>query len=325
MIPKKKSSKKEISKPGLHPRNRHSGRYEFASLINGLPELAPFVKENEYGVETIDFFDPKAVKTLNKALLKEFYNIDNWDIPAGYLCPPVPGRAEYVHHVADLIKNHNFGTIPSGNEFKVLDLGTGANGIYSIIANREYGWSSVGSDIDEKALHNAGEIYKSNPKLGENISVRHQENSKNTFRGIIQLGEKFDVSICNPPFHSSIEESQKGSMRKLRNLKGTKVTKLVKNFEGMSNELWCEGGELKFIQDMIMQSREFSTQVYWFTTLVSKQTHLRAILKLLREVKAVKTQTIEMGHGNKLSRIVAWTFLDKREQQEWRGERWGSF
>tara|TARA_R110002050_G_scaffold221792_2_gene357666 strand:+ start:34656 stop:35639 length:984 start_codon:yes stop_codon:yes gene_type:complete len=326
MIPKKtKIVKKEVAKTSLHPRNKHTGRYDFKRLISGLPELASFVSVNEYGSETIDFFNPLAVKMLNKALLKQFYDIDHWDIPSGYLCPPVPGRADYVHHVADLLRNHNFGQIPMGKGVHILDVGTGANGIYSIISNREFGWSCVGTDVDDTALDSVRAIYKANESLKENIIIRKQADSKNTFRGVINLGEKYDVTICNPPFHSSLEESQKGSMRKLRNLKGKKVTKLVKNFEGMSNELWCEGGELRFIQDMISQSKEFATQVYWFTSLVSKHSHLRAIHKLLREAKAVKVQTIEMGQGNKSSRIIAWTFLDKRAQQEWRGERWGSF
>ena len=326
MIPiKKDKEKKEVKKAHLHERNRHSGRYDFKSLINELPALAEFVSVNEYGSETIDFFNPNAVKTLNKALLKEFYGIENWDIPKGYLCPPIPGRADYIHHVADLLRNHNFGRIPTGKMVKVLDIGTGANGIYSIIASQEYDWTCTGIDTDDVALESIKNVVETNEKLADNLSVRKQDESKNIIRGAVLLNEKFDLTICNPPFHASIEEAQKASMRKLRNLKGTKVTKLVKNFEGMSNELWCEGGELRFIQDMIAQSKEFSTQVYWFTTLVSKQSNLRAILKLLRQSKAVKIETIAMGQGNKSSRIVAWTFLDKRAQQEWRGERWGSF
>jgi len=39
----------------------------------------------------------------------------------------------------------------------------------------------------------------------------------------------------------------------------------------------------------------------------------------LRE-KEVKT--IPMGQGNKTSRIVAWTFLSKEQQKEWRNKRW---
>jgi len=68
-------------KSKLHPRNKHRERYDFSSLIKSLPELAPFVKPNKYGDESIDFFDPDAVLMLNRALLKHYYHIDFWEIP----------------------------------------------------------------------------------------------------------------------------------------------------------------------------------------------------------------------------------------------------
>ena len=87
----------------MHPRNRFHEGYDFARLVVRLPALAAFVKPSGYGALTIDFANPAAVKALNQALLLEAYGIADWDIPAGYLCPPVPGRSDYVHHVADLL------------------------------------------------------------------------------------------------------------------------------------------------------------------------------------------------------------------------------
>ena len=56
----------------LHPRNKHRERYNFKELIGSLPELAQFVKLNDYDDESIDFFNPNAVKMLNKARSKHF-------------------------------------------------------------------------------------------------------------------------------------------------------------------------------------------------------------------------------------------------------------
>ncbi|WP_213976832.1 RlmF-related methyltransferase, partial [Serratia marcescens] len=81
-------------KSGLHPRNRHRSRYDFPALIASCPALAPFVKPNAWGDVSVDFADPAAVKMLNRALLQHFYGIEHWDIPADYLCPPIPGRAD---------------------------------------------------------------------------------------------------------------------------------------------------------------------------------------------------------------------------------------
>ncbi|MGZ5191974.1 MAG: RlmF-related methyltransferase, partial [Flavisolibacter sp.] len=95
----KTNSSKE--KSTLHPRNKHQDRYHFEELIADCPDLKPFVAINKFNIETIDFTNPKAVKTLNRALLKHFYKIDHWDIPENYLCPPIPGRADYIHNIAD--------------------------------------------------------------------------------------------------------------------------------------------------------------------------------------------------------------------------------
>ena len=321
-IPDFSSKKKNETKSRLHPRNKHIGRYDLGVLSELLPALKPYVFVNEYGSETIDFFNSEAVKMLNTALLKQHYGIGDWDIPKGYLCPPVPGRADYIHHVADLLKTYNFGELPSSDRVNVLDIGTGANGIYALISAAEYGWNCVATDIDELAIKSVSAIVEANSNIKDKIEVRKQEDSKNTLRGVLKLGEKYDLTICNPPFHGSLEESKKGTLRKLRNLKKENVKKLDKNFEGVSNELWCDGGELRFIQDMIAQSKSFSTQVLWFTTLVSKQSHMRAIHKLLRVANVKKVQVIEMGQGQKSSRIVAWTFMDKSQIQDWRGEKW---
>lgn len=295
----------------LHPRNKHRGRYNFESLCACCPELVPFVKRNEYNDQSIDFFNPEAVQALNKALLKYYYGIENWEIPKGYLCPPIPGRADYIHNIADLLKSSLKGSIPRGAKIKGLDIGAGANCIYPIIGTTEYGWTFVGSDIDELAINSAREIVNGNNSLKGKIELRLQENKKNIFSGIIQQNERFDFTICNPPFHSSAAAAQSGTQRKLNNLKQKKVKNPRLNFGGQNNELWCEGGEERFISNMVLQSKQFANSCIWFTTLVSKQSSLNKIYKVLKSVGAINIKTIPMGQGNKMSRIVAWTFLNK--------------
>ena len=105
----KKEQPKEKLK--LHPRNKNRERYDFKQLIESSPELAPFVKPNTHGDESIDFSDPQAVKVLNKSLLLHHYGISNWDIPESYVCPPIPARADYIHHMADFLCRNNYGKI----------------------------------------------------------------------------------------------------------------------------------------------------------------------------------------------------------------------
>ena len=296
MLNKKKSHPKE--KAGLHPRSRHRARYDFEQLIKSCPELRPFVKLNAYNDASVDFFDPEAVKMLNKALLMHFYDIKHWDIPKSYLTPPIPGRADYIHHVADLLASVNQGNVPIGSKIKCLDVGTGASCVYPIIGNKEYGWSFIGSDIDPVSIKSANRIVEANPSLSGKVELRLQHNQRHFFKGIIHQDEHFDLTICNPPFHTSLAEAQSGTLRKLSNLQQKKVTKTTLNFGGQNAELWCAGGEKRFVQDMIYESRQFATSCFWFTTLLSKQANLKSILQALKDVNAVALNTIAMSQGN---------------------------
>lgn len=303
-------------KAGLHPRNPHRFRYDFEALVKDCPELKNFVIINEHQVQTIDFSNPKAVKALNKALLMVHYDIQHWDIPDNYLCPPIPGRADYIHNIADLLAETNNGSIPEGDAIMGLDVGVGANGIYPIIGNASYGWSFVGTDIDEKALQNCKKIIANNPKLIDVISLQLQIEPRFIFKNIVLPEDKFAFTICNPPFHSSPEEAAKSALRKVNTLENTKTTKPVLNFGGQNAELWCKGGELGFITQMIYESVKYPMQCLWFTTLVSKKDNLKNIYKLLNKVGATTIKTIDMAQGQKTSRIVAWTFLSPKQQQE---------
>ena len=320
MFAKKKSLPQE--KPKMHPRNKHRERYDLKQLVATCPELAPFVTVNVYQDETIDFANPAAVKMLNRALLKQHYDIEHWGIPAGYLCPPIPGRADYIHHIADLLGASNYGAMPAGDKITCLDVGVGANCVYPIIGIKEYGWSFIGSDIDPVAIANTQKIIDLNPVLIEKIQCRLQPNPVDIFYSVIKKDEFIDLSICNPPFHGSMAEATEGTLRKLSNLKQKKVTKPTLNFGGQNGELWCEGGEAKFVGNMIRQSRQFTSSVFWFSTLVSKQSHLKSAYEALAKAAAVTVKTIPMGQGNKTSRILAWTFLTKEQQKAWREQRW---
>ncbi len=144
-----------IEKTNLHPRNQHRLGYNFEALITTCPELQNFVAINEHQIKTIDFSNPKAVKILNKALLIADYDIKNWDIPENYLCPPIPGRVDYIHYVADLLASNNNGIIPKGENVQILDIGIGANCIYPILGNTVYGWSFVEQKLTKKPFKTA--------------------------------------------------------------------------------------------------------------------------------------------------------------------------
>ena len=96
--PEKKTNIKK-----LHSRNRHLAPKNKEKLCAIYPPLSKYIKPNKDNEPTISFSDREAVKALNKALLKTYYDIDYWELPKDNLCPPIPGRADYIHYAADLL------------------------------------------------------------------------------------------------------------------------------------------------------------------------------------------------------------------------------
>ncbi len=320
MAKEKKEQPKE--KARLHPRNRHRERYDLNALKERCPELAEFVITNIYGNETIDFHNPEAVKWLNKALLFQYYDLSYWDVPPAYLCPPIPGRADYIHYMADLLLESNKGKIPNGAKIKCLDIGVGANCVYPIIGAKEYGWSFIGSDTDAVAVEAAKLIVDKNSNLKDQVDIRLQTDAEHFFKGIVKEEEYIDLTICNPPFHASQEDAEASSLRKNRNLTNSKSDTPLLNFGGQPNELVYEGGEKMFLGKMILESVQFATSVFWFTCLVSKQTNLKMAYSELEHAGATQVKTFPMGQGNKSSRVIAWTFLTPAQSKVWVESRW---
>lgn len=312
------------NKGELHPRNRHQGRYDFPALIKVSAELGHFVITNPYGKPSIDFANPAAVKVFNRALLRQYYGVEHWDIPEGYLCPPIPGRADYLHNLADLLASDNDGQIPRGENLRALDIGVGANCIYPLIGRCEYGWHFVGADIAAEALASARAIVQNNAQLAGAIELRQQGNAEHIFLGLLQGDECFDLSLCNPPFHTSAAEASSGSTRKWRNLgKLDPKRKLpVLNFGGQAAELWCPGGEAEFLKRMASESAQVADQVLWFSSLVSKSSNVQLLQGWLAKAGAVEVRILGMSQGQKQSRLVAWTFKDAQQRSAWRDSRW---
>jgi len=284
-----------MKKNNLHPRNLHQGRYDLPELSSGLPDLANYVHKNKHGIVTVDFSNPEAVFYLNKALLAHHYSLKFWEIPNGYLCPPVP------------LAEDNGSEIPKGPQVRGLDIGTGASAIYPMLGHRLFGWSFLATETDEVALKAALLNVESNQEALKGITVIQQTDKSKIFTGIIKEKDRFDFTICNPPFHTSANEAVQATKRKLRNLRIKKMDgSKTRNFGGRAHELWTEGGELKFIQSMILESRKFKNNCNWFTSLVSKKANLPILEKVLAQVSVEKKQVLQMGQGQKQSRILCW-------------------
>lgn len=275
----------------MHLRNIHRYGYDFKKLTATHPDLQQHIIESPTGAKTIDFSNAASILEFNTALLKHHYKINSWRLPDGSLYPPIPGRADYVHHIADLVEK--------GGK-KGLDIGCGASAIYPILGSAIYNWTMVGCDVVDESVGFA----KKNTAKNDHIEIRHQINKGNIFKGVILAGEYYDFTMCNPPFYTSEEEAIKANKSKQRKL-GTVEER--RNFAGHAHELWCNGGEALFIKRMIKESVAFKDQVGWFTCLLSRKQHLKNPLKQLEKLKA-EHKVIEMTTGQKQSRFIAWKF-----------------
>lgn len=294
------------NRSGFHPKNIHKKGYDFSFLVKVNPDLAPWLFVNNYGNKTMDFGNPKAVKVLNHSLLMAYYDIGYWEFSEDHLCPPIPSRADYVHHIAELISEIKIVESPM-----ILDIGTGANAIYPLLGSAIYDWKFVGTDIDRDALLNAKEIFHQNQR-DHQLAIRFQKEKGQIFKGIVKDSDRFYASMCNPPFYKSIEEAERSHQRKLKGLGRQESS--ARNFGGKHHELVFKGGEKAFLHTYLYESSFYKEQCNWFTILVSKKEYLKSMFVSLEKLGAKSIKALELKHGNKISRIVAWTFLHEEKQ-----------
>ncbi len=311
------------TKVKLHPRNKNNKVYDIKKLVLEHPSLGPYIIEGKHGLPTIKFSNPKAVLELNKALLVSHYKIKGWTVPEGYLCPPIPGRADYIHYVADILATCNKNNIPKGPHIKAFDLGVGANCIYPLIGHTEYQWSFLATDFDKLALKNAKAILKQNPQVEKNVSLKHQTNREHFFNNVVKEQEYFDIMLCNPPFYSSLEEANQASQRKITKLsKGKIIGNSNRNFAGQKHELCYQGGETTFISKLIKESKIYANSFFIFSTLVSQSKHLPKLLQQLESAEVAYKAITPMSQGQKSSRILSWSFLNEKQRSIWVEARW---
>lgn len=285
---------------GLHPNNIHNKGYDFDFLLSKFPDLEEVMTTNVEGNPTIDFSNPQAVKLLNTALLYAYYELKFWEFPDANLCPPIPGRADYIHYLNEFIS----GAVTE-EVVKVLDIGTGASCIYPLLGAKTYGWQFVGTDISKQSLSYARHIVRKN-KLQKMIALKLQSNVEQILEGILNESDQFTLSMCNPPFYKSAQEAKEANSRKQQNLG---LASTIRNFSGEAQELWYKGGEKAFLHTYLFESSKYKEQCLWYTSLVSNKEHLAGMETSLKKLGAKSFKVIPMHQGNKITRIVAWSFV----------------
>ena len=284
-----------MKEKNLHPKNKFNKGYNFEELIQTNPKLEAYVSKNKFDVVTIDFSIPEAVKELNKALLFSYDKISVWEFPDENLCPPIPGRLDYILYLTDLLSEEE--------NVKVLDIGTGATCIYPLLGVAENNWNFVATDIDLDSLDTSQDNIDDN-NFSDKIELRQQFDENNILKGVLKDEDSFSAVMCNPPFYKSAEEAQGANKRKNRNLGNS----AVRNFSGNNNELWYVGGEKAFLHNYLYESSLFKESSKWFTSLVSKKENIDSLQKSAKKLGAKEFKVIAMNQGNKVTRIACWKY-----------------
>lgn len=305
----------------LHPANPYGKPYDFPALVQTHPDLARFLRPHPQGGDTLDYNDAEAVRHLNEALMRHHQGLTKWCVPPGHLCPAIPGRIDYLCHLADLLRR-DLHSQPA-RSIRILDIGTGATCVYPLLAATQFGWSGVGTESDIDAHTWAKKQIDAHPRWADTLECRLQPNPEHIFSGVTKPDERFSASICNPPFYPSLEDAQKHvrSGKEIKKapkeaLKSNSPVRPQSSFGGTGHELWCKGGEIGFVQRMIQESQVRPDLCVWFTTLVARQGNLAPLEKALRKASVHDWCILPLFAGQKQSRVLAWSFLSPEEREQ---------
>lgn len=156
--------------------------------------------------------------------------------------------------------------------------------IYPLLGSSYFNWDFFGSEKSFPAFVNAKKVVKRN-NLQKKIKIIKIGS------GILsEISEKFEVSICNPPFFEIGKDRNDG-------------------YGGVQEELSTAGGELKFIKQYMVESYSKRKGVLWFTCLIGIKAHLEEILRFLSQnFPKSSVLTSVLYQGRTLRWVLAWKF-----------------
>ncbi|OLL25322.1 putative methyltransferase-like protein [Neolecta irregularis DAH-3] len=269
---------------------------------------AESVVECEPGRLTIDFNNPKALVELTRCLMKRDFGVD-LEIPQDRLCPPVPGRLDYILWIQDLVDS----TDPSTDDFDYdlerdvsgLDIGAGSTCIYPILACKTRPkWKVYGTDIDEKSYNYAVANVERN-HLESQIKLLFTLKETSLFPLLEFKIDRLDFTMCNPPFYESVEEMLQSAREK--------SYPAFSSCTGSESEMITPGGEAAFVARMIEESKAVRDKIQWFTSILGKLSSLTIIVEKLKEENISNYALGTVMQGNRTKRwVVAWSFSDRR-------------
>ena len=271
---------------------------DFLTLIKEFPELKKYIlKQNEDNEEEFqfDWSNNELSLLMDKSILNYYFNIKYYDIPKGFLIPPIPSRINYINLInsiiTKLIKDINIKNIIG------IDIGTGANIIYPILGYSIYKWKFICTEINKEAYNNAKLILQKN-NLENNINIIKQNNKDNIFISILNRENKYLFSMCNPPYYNYENE--------------IKLEDKKRDNEYNFDEIYYKNGEYGFFQRYFEESICYKNNVFLYTILIGKKINAENIYDKLSSysdiIKIYNMQKILTG--NNVRYIIYWSFFN---------------
>jgi 23S rRNA (adenine1618-N6)-methyltransferase len=271
---------------------------DFLTLIKEFPELKKYIlKQNEDNEDEFqfDWSNNELSLLMDKSILNYYFNIKYYDIPNGFLIPPIPSRINYINLInsiiTKLIKDIDIKNIIG------IDIGTGANIIYPILGYSIYKWKFICTEINKEAYNNAKLILQKN-NLENNINIIKQNNKDNIFISILNRENKYIFSMCNPPYYNYENE--------------IKLEDKKRDNEYNFDEIYYKNGEYGFFQRYFEESICYKNNVFLYTILIGKKINAENIYDKLSSyndiIKIYNMQKILTG--NNVRYIIYWSFFN---------------
>ena len=270
---------------------------DFLILIKEFPELKKYIiKHNDNKEEfSFDWSNNDLSLLMTKSILKYYFNIQYYDIPKGFLIPPIPSRLNYLNLIHSLIKDIKEENIIG------IDIGTGANIIYPILGNSVYNWKFICTEINNESYNNARIILQKN-NLEEDINLIKQDNKNNIFLGILNRENKYSFSMCNPPYYDYEQE--------------IKIEDKKRDSEFNFDEVYYKEGELGFFQRYLEESICYKKNIFLYTILIGKKSNSEIIYDKINTyngiIKLCNIKKIQTG--NNVRYIIYWYFYNNYKE-----------
>ena len=271
---------------------------DFLTLIKEFPELKKYIlKQNEDNEEEFqfDWSNNELSLLMDKSILNYYFDIKYYDIPKGFLIPPIPSRINYINLINSIITKL-INDIDIKNIIGI-DIGTGANIIYPILGYSIYKWKFICTEINKEAYNNAKLILQKN-NLENNINIIKQNNKDNIFISILNRENKYIFSMCNPPYYNYENE--------------IKLEDKKRDNEYNFDEIYYKNGEYGFFQRYFEESICYKNNVFLYTILIGKKINAENIYDKLSSysdiIKIYNMQKILTG--NNVRYIIYWSFFN---------------